>query len=215
MSTPRHGGRWLWALVKVVVVAVIAISPGFIVALCNSSSSAISWSTRLGMILQLLGFLLAGWQIRKALKDHKQPNLWARIKKWWSERPCREPSATTAAGAALLGGVTVSGYARVRDNPADSSTSARIDALQKNHELLQQEVDLLRERVDAAARDLAARIEGETRSRAQLESDVQSRFRETAVGNADLQTTGLIWFVTGTIFATAAPDIARLLGQLT
>jgi hypothetical protein len=107
--------------------------------------------------------------------------------------------------------VRASGTARVTKGKGDGSPAARLDALEHNFEGLQTEFDAFRQDSQKEARELRAGLDAEQQARALATRNLSQQLENQAVGSADLQLVGLVWFAAGTIYATLPDLLAPLL----
>ena len=179
-------GTWLWrtrpliwALVAIVVVAVL----GLLISSCLERYVRFS-----GMGLQLIGVILVGIGLRdtrRAFND--QPTTWEGIKQWWTGRPRfgpRHHSLEASSGIILSAGM--SARASVTAGP-DASLEQRLEILEREHAALRDEVGKLSgettQKIGELSNAIAVGTQRTTRSRSSCYKAIrESRSRRASPG---------------------------------
>jgi hypothetical protein len=195
MSLLNHLARWLCPPIGVVVIALVAVFP----LLLGVTTPYVMRDCFLfgGLLLSIAGFVIVWWQVVQSLAKHGRPSFRARVKRWWAARHMRP---VTAGGSAVLDAMTTEAHAIVRTGKDDNSPHSRLRALEENLKNLDDDVAAFRASTVKRFSDLAAELKVETQRRHAATEDLSTRLADTAVGGADWQFVGLIWFITGTIF---------------
>jgi hypothetical protein len=197
-------GFWLVVLAAAVAPLVLAHFP-------HAEQSRQDWLQRCGLVVQLLGFWTVWKQLREAIQDYQQPGLRMRATSWWKARPRSQPVVVGLSGVAA-GTSMGSLFARLRRDKGDGSVDARLRAIEFNFGELEKELDALRERTQREANDLSVRLQDEKNARSAADRDLGTRLQKQAVGSADWQLVGLIWFVSGSIYSTVPDSVLSVLG---
>lgn len=150
-----------------------------------------------GLVVQLAGFVTVWWQIADALRRHGRPSYWKRMRAWWARRSRR---IVLAAGTGVVGLSGISARGRVRTPPGDTVDS-RLTALEKNFANLESEVDGNRREAEREVAALRTSLTAEAAERAARDAGLEKLIEEHAVGSADWQIVGLVWFIAGSVFS--------------
>jgi hypothetical protein len=173
-----------------------------------------------GVWLQLfgLGFVARGFSDRQRIFE--LPSVRSRVTRWFVLLrriiTARPQNIVLGAGGVTLGGATLGGAATV-------STSAQLSSasIQRQLELLSQEISILRGEIDKRFVEtdqrvaaLQTRIDDDKNSRLRDHAALASKIHDLAVGDLDYEVVGFVWLVLST-FATAIPsDVIWLISVL-
>lgn len=204
-------GTWLWrtrpliwALVAIVVVAVL----GLLISSCLERYVRFS-----GMGLQLIGVILVGIGLRdtrRAFND--QPTTWEGIKQWWTGRPRfgpRHHSLEASSGIILSAGM--SARASVTAGP-DASLEQRLEILEREHAALRDEVGKLSGETTQKIGELSNAIALERSQRQEADQAVIKQSEKAVAEGLPLARVGAVCFFVGIIAASASPEIASWFG---
>jgi hypothetical protein len=200
--------RWLQPPAKVALIFLAAVAPLLLTLYWSAPGAAGRCFQIGGLFLQLIGFITVWQQIHGTLRDHQQPTWRARIAKWWASRPGQH-HLVGAIGIASSGALGV-GRAKVRQNPKSSSVEDRIAALEENLARVDTYVDQIAEASEKRDAELKIALEAQGKASAAAVEDLRKRLRDQAVGSADLQFVGLLWFIAGCIYSSIPTDLSRL-----
>jgi hypothetical protein len=196
---------WLKPAGRVMWVVAATFAPMVIATWAHTETDRVARLQRSGLALQLFGFIAVWKQLRDAIEEHGRPSWRSRIKSWWKNRPKGRDHVVHLSGTSSVA-FAASATARVRRGIGDGSAEARLDAIEYNVGELQSEFDGFRRDIQQDTRALRTQLDAETRARSNDTGALAKRIEEQAVGSADLQLTGLVWFVFGSIYSTV-PDL--------
>jgi hypothetical protein len=190
--------RWLFRYPYLPEIVGLLVATG--IAVWFRNEVAIRW---IGMLLQLVGVLEAAYGIRQTRKLFNRPF----GRQWFAERP-RKREVIQAVGSA--GGLNlVMGRMRGRvDVPPDADMEQRVSRLEKNYELLFNEVGTETNALRANDAEIEEKLNNEEAQRKTGDSTVSNQLAETAIGGLRLQLSGVILLLAGIILGTASREIA-------
>jgi hypothetical protein len=166
----------------------------------------LQWS---GVLLQLGGFWILWKQLRDALREHGRLGWQRRLREWWNGRP---GAVHHLRANDLTAGTPIMESADVRStrSKGDGSTGARLDALEHDLADLQTQLEDCRRASREDAKILRRQVEYERNARVAATADLEKRIEKQAIGSANWQIVGLLWFVSGIFYATAPDDLIQL-----
>lgn len=217
MPKLRSYARWLRpAIPLVVVVAAIGLPiPAIILhpLLPEYQEYLRAFIQWWGVGLQSIGFYIAWTRLRSALTEHGRPGWWKRAGAWWKTRP---GSTHVLRAEGIIMGAPTLGSPNIRciRGKGDGSPEARLDALEQNLAQLQTELDNSMSVAKAQAEQLGAKLQAEKNERIATTRDLGVRLERQAIGDADPQSVGVLFFVAGIVYATAPADLIWLISTL-
>lgn len=202
----KRWARWASSALLVILVVLVCVAPLLAAPLFTDKERCLLIG---GFVVQIAGFVTVWRQIHGALLEHGRPGFLQRIRAYWNARPRKR--IVLAVGMAEERSFAGGGIGRVSAGPGDGSVGARLDAIERNIGHLGEEIDVLRAKTSKDMRDLQGRLDVKANQWAELGRELSRKIENQAVGSADLQLVGLLWFVSGSFFSTFATCLAGYL----
>ena len=168
-----------------------------------------------GMHVQLLGFGIVAYGILSKTKLFRNHGLWRPLADWWERRPrlCRriDLAMNPTVNMTMSAGNLMISHKRVEP---DAPLDIRITAVEKNVDMLFNEIGGLGIQVRTNATTATAAIRGEQSKRETEYANAQRQLDEAIVGKIHWEVSGVALFVLGIIAGTASPEISWMLGTM-
>jgi hypothetical protein len=169
-----------------------------------------------GTILQIMGLFTVALGLWKTRQLFGRPSLVASLKGYLKRlgRVFQQPKPVTGSGSITLPAFDIRGEGRFRHGlPAGASLDQRVDALEKNLDLLERKFDSKTQNVNKRFAELDERVQRETKERSAADEKVMTQIEEVAVGGLHLESVGLVWLIFGVLGASVPDVIAALLAM--
>ena len=167
-----------------------------------------------GLVLQLLGVLTVAWGISETRALFGRPSIRSKISAWLSAAPFLKPHHGSATGRASVGGIRVKARGHATHGAGESpTTESRLQALEKNIEVVHQRITGLAQEYDQELSHLSTSLREEQASRVQQVTSVHTRLEEFGTGGVHISAIGAAWLFVGLVLSTAGPELARLVNN--
>lgn len=163
-----------------------------------------------GGVLELLGFLTVAYGLEEKLAQvTARPGLRERVAEWirraWRRLKMafgwKPPRQTIAAPVAEV--TAEAGDVRVKKTPpSDASLDQRVEILEQEVEKLRSRIDDVEKEARDARAELQAEIDDVRGDLREVEEELEALIRRLAIGSLHWEATGLFWFVLGVVSTT-------------
>lgn len=195
--------RFAWLALGVIGIAmVVSLRP-------HTPESVIRWT---GLVLQLLGIGTVGWGISETRALFGHPSFASKVKGWLGRFPLLRRHLAHGAMTSSL--AAVSGKARgfVRKPPGPNATiDARVEALERNIELIHQRISDTENEMDAEFRKTNDALKEEQQARKSDDIAILEKLEVTGTGGVHISAIGASWLFVGVVLSTAAIEISEWL----
>lgn len=211
VSTSRFRALWPWlveARFAWFTLSVIALALG--ISLRPHTSE---WVIRLtGLGLQLLGIGTVIWGIAETRALFGHPSVAAKAKSWFGRCPLLRRNVVLAAEASSSGHATCEAAAYTTHGPgANPTLESRIDALEKNVNLIHQRIRTTESEMNDGFRKAGEALRNEEQIRQAEDTVIRKRLEATGTGGVHISAIGASWLFVGVVLSTAGVEIAELL----
>jgi hypothetical protein len=191
---------------------------GIVIAFVGSAAFSCNPDVRgriAGMVLQLLGVVLVGWEIENTRMRFGETALAERIKRWTRRvrAAFRAPTVISLRGTGRLGfsgGGSATLSATLSSKPV--TVEQRLAALEAGVSDLRSEVRKNADEMRAADAALKRSIQAETEQRAAEGTALRELVKREATGGLDLGIVGLVWLAAGVILGALPGELGGLVG---
>ena len=202
----RSLGRWLWEA----RLAWLAVGTLLAAALVIADNPAEPRIRVMGLVLQILGIGTVAWGIRTTRKLFGRPGIVVLMRRWLANFP-RYGGRTISVGATMAATSAVRGRGFITTRAADDSVEARLDALEKNVEHVNDRISGLQAEMDQKADEHRCALPEEREARSREAGELRERLEATETGGLHVSAVGAVWLTLGVALSTAAPELARWL----
>jgi hypothetical protein len=191
--------RYVWSLALLVVVA------GLFLRLRGVNEPSVRL---VGLVSQVLGIATVAWGAKKTREDFGYPSLTSRAMEWLKRFPLRRRDVVLAAdtGGMLAMAGKLRAFGTVR--PANQTTEARLDAVEKNIKAIHDRISGTQDEMDRGFSDASEALKREERTRAADDSAIREKLAATATGGLYITLIGAALLLVGVVLSTASPEIA-------
>jgi outer membrane murein-binding lipoprotein Lpp len=162
-----------------------------------------------GLVLELAGISVVVFGLNEKLRLFNRPTLIGQLGSWLAGYPSFKPRhhVLEAAGAAIgIAGCRAS--LSVWSNPANQSSEARLDALERNVTRLREDQERISKQFQDETRKCELAISEERRARTEVDKELRSLIEAFGVGGAHLEAIGVSWLLVGATLATISEEIS-------
>lgn len=162
-----------------------------------------------GTTLQLLGLVTVAIGLSQMRQLFGRPSVSAAVVGWFGRlaNAFTVPEPITGEGFLAAGHATLTGKGRVVHGiKPGAPLEERVSVLEKNLDLLRDELDAEVDRLQRKLTAVEASIDREKQVRQEEDAKTVRRIEEVAVGGLHLETVGLFWLILGVV-ATGIPDV--------
>jgi hypothetical protein len=201
-------GDWLWearycAVASLTIVAAVgfSLSPG-------STEQRIRLT---GLFLQLIGIYSVFWGIRKTRAFFQTPSSLMTFRNWARRFPLRRRDAIVGVLGITLDAAVGSARGHSRHVAGlNASESARIEALEKNLDLIDQRISNLHTKVEKSDGAIKSELRDEKIERESEINTLKTMIEDLSTGGLDISAMGAVFLLVGVILSTAAIELDRL-----
>jgi hypothetical protein len=202
----RALGRWLWEA-RLSWLAVATLLGAALAVGGNPTEARIRLT---GLVLQILGIGTVAWGIRTTRRLFGRPGMLALACRWLANFP-RYGGRTISVGGIATASTAVRGRGFVTTAAADDSVEARLVALEKNMDHVNDRVSGLQAEIDQKVDEHRRALEEERQARSKEAGELRERLEATETGGLHVSAVGAVWLIVGVALSTAAPELARWL----
>jgi len=199
--------RWL-AEARLFWMALLVLLLAFLVSFRPSA-----WEIHIrvtGLILQCLGIGTVALGIHETRKLFGRPGIVKLLLEWMSHFPRWRRRIVLAAGSGTLGALTGHVRAHVWSNVDPSaSIEARVDALTKNVERLNERLIQVQKEIDSELHKQSDALRQEEQIRAKDDQSLQQRLEAAETGGLHISFIGMLWLFFGLFLSTMSAEIAQ------
>jgi hypothetical protein len=168
----------------------------------------------LGMILQLVGFVIVARGLIESGKLFEQPTVRERVAFYFKRFPRRSVTNHFLSPQGISTGAPVIGSARVNVLAGpDTPLEKRVQMLEELTKNLLNEVGKLGEKLGAHSNKLALNITEEVTERKAGHRALEEKLVRAVIGGIHVEWWGVFFFIVGIILASASPEICGQLGN--
>jgi hypothetical protein len=209
INASRFKTIWRWlAEARHFWYSAVVLGLALIVSLCLYPTEPVIRLT--GLVLQLLGIGTVIWGISETRTLFGQPSFASKIRAWVSRFPLLRRNVVVKVDAASH--IVVSGKASVYQThrPADSTTEARLDSLERNVNLIHERISQTQTEMEEGLNEITDFVKREEKSRQAEDNEIRKKLEATGTGGVHISAIGASWLFVGIILSTAAMEIAAL-----
>lgn len=187
------------ALLWIILSLVVALGP-------LSSELVIRWT---GLVLQLLGIGTVIWGISETRAFFGHPSLASKVKGWVRRNPLLKRNIVVSASCDAY--IVVGGKARAHTTraPLGPTLPDRVDALERNIELIHERISDTQKELDAETAKSAEALKAEEASRQTADQELAHKLESTATGGVHISAIGASWIFVGQVLGSTAPEIEK------
>lgn len=164
----------------------------------------------LALILQVLGGVVAWFDLTGAAKAHGIPGAWTRtvdlLRELFAPRGATLEAEAISVSAVVLGGCLTT-VPQLGPSPTLDQRLAALEVVAKE---LRRDVDSNFKDLRQAESALRGMLNVEASQRAACDTELRERLRDSVVGNHSALSSAAFWVLVGTIVSALAPEIAAL-----
>ncbi len=165
-----------------------------------------------GLVLQLLGIGTVAWGISETRALFGHPSFAARAKAWLGRFPLRRRNIVLAAGAGSIEMATAKARGHVARGAGPNPTiETRVDALERNIELIQERISGTEKEMDEEFRKAANALRDEQQTRQTEDQAILKKLEATGTGGVHISAIGASWLFVGVVLSTTGIEIAEWL----
>lgn len=204
---------WAKQLVKICAQPIIAILTLLIILaaiqpLYLNFGRLEMWIRFAGMVLQLLGFTLAAWQLRSSAELFETKTLFAKFKAHWKKKPKFNPRVVEIKGGAFASQNTFGSGTIYVNAKEGSSTEHRLKALEGNFAVLRKSHQDLQTTVNEKFTKAQNKHISLEASLNETKKQLDDKLTSAVADGLHLEWTALVFFIVGVVLATASPEIS-------
>ena len=165
-----------------------------------------------GIVLQIIGFCLVGWQLIKISRQFGVPSFWSRIATYWRKFP--SPFNKNIEHA-----VRISGKVSFNFDTRVKAVSGPHATLEKRVNFLESEIKDLQGDLNKVNSTLNSQKDESRKSLEELRSDtakemeqIKELLNNAVVGEIHLDWIGFFYLLAGIVLASGSPEIAGMAG---
>lgn len=211
IDAPRLKAVWPWLTeARFAWLTLGAIGVALAVCLRPHTPEPVIRITGLG--LQLLGIGTVAWGISETRAHFGHPSFAAKAKAWLGRFPLRRRNIVLAAAAGSIGMATAKaqGYTKLGAGP-NPSIETRVDALERNIELIHERINGTEMEMDEELRKAADALRNEQQTRQTEDQEILKKLEATGTGGVHISAIGASWLFVGVVLSTAGTEIAEWL----
>jgi hypothetical protein len=198
---------WLWES-RFFWLAFVVVAAPIVASFCWPHEYFLRYA---GLFLQFLGILTVAWGIWKTRELFGHPSFLMRIREWLRRFPPYGGRTMTASARAVVTGAASARASVRRGIPPNATLEQRIEVLERNLQLVDDELSQTQKEVEEGLRKRSDAIEREAKIRAQSDQELRERLTATATGGLDISAMGALWLLVGVIMSTIPAELAGLL----
>ena len=161
----------------------------------------------LGLLFQIIGFIVVVWQLNDRLKLFIKPSFLSRISNYWRRFPSRNTKNIGLSAHASFGVLTGDAGISVRPG-SNSSLERRVEILEDEMEEVRRDVRTVEKTLNRHKEDSKNSLEMMRQENRKSFDRLERLMDEAVVGGINLEWVGILYFLAGNVLATTAPEIA-------
>lgn len=211
IDAPRFKAMWPWLIEARFTWLALGVI-GVALAVCLRPHTAEPAIRLTGLILQLLGIGTVAWGISETRALFGHPSLAAQAKAWLGRFPLRRRNIVLAvsAGSIATGASNARGYVTRGAGPSPT-IETRVDALEKNIELIHERISGTEKVMEEEFRKAADAVSREQQTRRTEDQAILGKLEATGTGGVHISAIGASWLFVGVVLSTAGIEIAEWL----